>query len=137
MASLTAIREALAANLDTIPHVQVSAYLLSRPNPPCLVVQPASTTYDLAGQRGMDSWRLTVRAYVGAVSDRGAQKRLDRLLAGSGPESVKQAIESDAQLGGAAMDLHVKRLDAYRLYDLGGQPLLGAEWEVEVLASGD
>src|SRR4051794_6804851 len=102
MASLTEIREALAANLDTLPELQVSPYLLSNPTPPSAEVQPGVTDYDLAGSRGLDRWRFTVRVFVGMTTDIGAQKRLDRMLASSGTESVKQALESDSTLAGAA-----------------------------------
>lgn len=138
MTSLTDIREGLAANLATISGLQQSAYLLSNPTPPAAEVQPDEVEYDRSFQRGTDRWQLIVRCFVGATSDVGAQKRLDRMLASSGADSVKQALESDRTLGGAADDVRVVRCTGYRIFARdGGASVLGAEWTVQVLAQGD
>ena len=138
MASLTSIREGLAANLDTIPKLQASAYLLSNPTPPAAEVQPGAIDYDRAMGRGHDDWLFTVRVFVGFTSDIGAQRRLDGMLASAGSASVKAAIESDPTLDGACEDLLVTRCTGYRLFGReGGAALLGAEWEVQVLAAGE
>ncbi len=135
--TLQAIREGIAANLETLNGVQQSAYLLANPTPPAAEVQPGEIEYDLAMGRGLDRWNLTVRVFVGFTSDKGAQIRLDKMLAPSGVDSVKAAIEAEPTLGGACDDLHVKRCTGYRLYNRAGQAaVLGAEWEIEVLASG-
>lgn len=137
MASLTTLREALASNLAGIPGLQQSAYLLANPTPPAAEVLPAPIEYDKAMGRGHDLWRFTVRVFVGLTSDIAAQKRLDKMIASSGTNSIKAALESNTTLGGAAEDLHVTRCSGYRLFKRGtGQPLLGAEWEVEVHAPG-
>lgn len=138
MASLTDIREALAANLASITGLQQSAYLLSNPTPPAAEVQPSEIDYDAAFQRGMDEWTLIVRVFVGVSSDIGAQKRLDGMIASSGASSIKAAVESDRTLGGAVDDLRVTRCTGYRVFAReGGAGVLGAEWEVQVIARGD
>jgi hypothetical protein len=138
MASLTDIREALAANLDSIAGVQCSAYMLTNPTPPYAEVVPVETVYDLAFGRGMDKYELTVRVLVGAVSDIGSQKRLDGFLAGSGAGSVKAAVESDLLLGGASLDLRVTKCSGYKAFGReGGVTVLGAEWHVEVYVEGE
>jgi hypothetical protein len=104
---LTEIREGLAANLDTIPFLNESAYLRSNPTPPCAEIQPGEVEYDLAFHRGQDKWTLTVRVMVGVSTDQGAQKRLDKMLSPSGEYSVKEAVEQDSTLGGACDDLRV------------------------------
>jgi hypothetical protein len=139
-ATLTAIRSGLKANLDPLTAVegmQISAYLLSSPTPPAIQIYPAETEYDLAMGRGLDRWTLTVQAFFALTSDVGSQVSLDALLAPAGPLSVKQAVESDSTLGGLVDDLSVVSCTGYRVYvrDSGG-PVLGAEWEVQVLASG-
>ncbi len=137
MASLTAMREGLAANLDAIPTLQVSPYLLAAPTPPSAEVAPAETEYDLAGSRGLDRWRFTVRVFVAHTTDKGAQKKLDSYLETSGPHSVKAALEADSTLGGACDDLRVIRASGYRVYGPEGRAsVLGAEWDVDVLAIG-
>lgn len=137
MADLSVIREALARNLAAIPGLAQSPYLLSSPTPPAAEIQPDEVIYDQAMRRGLDRWRLTVRVFVGFTSDIGAQKRLDRMLATTGVESIKAALESDPTLGGAVDDLRVTGCSGYRLFSRdGGQSVLGAEWQVEVLAAG-
>lgn len=136
MATLAQIREGLRANLASISDVQVSAYLLSQPTPPCIEIAPASVEYDLAMQRGADRWTIVVRAATGLTTDRGAQVNLDELLAPTGARSVKTAIEADSTLGGVVDDLRVTTMRAYRAIPReSGGPLLGAEWDVTVIAS--
>ena len=138
MATMEALREALAVNLAGIPGLQQSAYMLGNPTPPCAEVMPATIDYDVTMHRGLDRWNFTVRVYVGATTDIGAQKRLDLMLDSAGTYSVKAAVESDRKLGGDAADLRVKTCSGYRIYERqGGGALLGAEWNVEVLARGD
>ena len=136
MAQLGELREGLRARLALIPDCQASAYMLANPTPPAMHVMPDETTYDLTMGRGHDRWTLKVQGFVGAVSDIGAQKRLDRWLAAEGPESVKAAIEGDKKLGGVASDTRVTEASGYRQVVLDGRgPLLMAEWTVEILAT--
>lgn len=138
MAVLAEIRAGLAANLEAaLSDMQISAYLLSNPTPPAIEIAPAPIVFDLAMHRGSDELKFVVRAFVGLTTDVGAQKRLDLMLAGSGPESLKEAIESDCSLGGAIDDLRVVSASAPRVYGRDGQPpVLGAEWLVEIVADG-
>jgi hypothetical protein len=137
MASLTSIREALAVSLSVIPDIQANAYLLSNTTPPVFEIEPGETEYDLAMARGLDRWTVTVRALVSAATDIGAQRFLDKLIESSGTLSVKAAIEADSTLGGAVADVSVKTCSGYRSFARdGGGPLLGAEWTVEILATG-
>ena len=79
-----------------------------------------------------------MRVFVGAVTDIGSQKRLDGMLAATGADSVKAAIESDRTLDGACDSLRVVRCSGYRLFGREGAPsVLGAEWDVEIYARGD
>lgn len=135
MADYTAIREALAANLTAVTGLQETPYMLSRPTPPVAEVVPGPIEYDQTYGRGEDELRFTVRVMVGKVTDRGSQKRLDRMLAPTGTDSIKTAVESNPTLGGLIDDLHVTGASGYRQFRReGGSPLLGAEWTVRVLA---
>lgn len=137
MASLADVREALVSNLSTITGVQWSAYMLANPTLPYGEIVPAETEFDLAMDRGLDRYVLTVRVFVGQMSDIGAQKNLDEFLAGSGARSVKAAVEAAPDLGGACDDLRVTGVSGYRQFVFEGKPpALGAEWRVEVIASG-
>lgn len=136
MASLTEIREGMAAALD-LDGFQVSPWLLSNPTPPAVMVFPSEIEYDSAMSRGHDDWLLTVQAMVGLASDIGAQQRLDELLAPSGPSSVKDLLEpapGQPALGGIVDDIRVESCTGYRVYvRTGGDAAIGAEWSVRVL----
>lgn len=144
---IAALCEALAANLSGIAGVQESAYLLANPTPPAAEIQPGKITYDRAFGRGTDEILFLVRVFVGMTSDIGAQKRLYTMLAAAGPDSIKAAIESDPTLGGRVDDLWVRECSGPKLFvreissPKGGRgsvsgPLIGAEWTVQVLATG-
>lgn len=148
MAALTDIREGLAANLRAVlTGVQVIPYMLASPSPPTVHVYPGGGAelieYDLAMGRGLDRWMFTVQAFVGTSSDQGAQMKLDEFIASSGPQSVKAAVEADQTLAGALTinpgetPVRVLSCTGYRVYARdGGSPVLGAEWNVQVLATG-
>jgi hypothetical protein len=134
---ITAVREALAANLSTLLGTQVSAKMLANPTPPAAHVFPAETQFDRAFGRGQDFQILTVQVLVGTVMDEAAQDQLDAYLAGSGAQSVKAAVESDKTLGGACFDLRVVSATGYRRITQEGQPeVLVCEWSVEVNGPG-
>ena len=137
MTDVADLREGLAANLAAIPDVQVSAYELASPTPPTIDIATGEITYDGTMARGHDTWTFRVRAYVAAVHDIGAQKRLDRMLASSGADSVKAQAQSDRTLGGFAADTRVTTATGQQTYTTpDGRVLLGCEWTVEVLATG-
>lgn len=135
--TLTQIREALAASLTTLQGIQVSAYLLANPTPPSIHIYPAAVEYDYTFRRGYDAWTLTVQAFVGLTSDIGAQKKLDELLAPSGTQSLKATAEADRTLGGIVDSVRVVAATGYHSYSReGGGPVLGAEWQTEIYATG-
>jgi hypothetical protein len=143
-ATLTTIRQGLAANLSTLTGIQVSAYMLAQPTPPTIHLYPAQVTYDLAAARGLDQWDFTVQAFVGDTADQGAQVALDAFIAPSGAQSVKRALEVPdggsprTYLGGIAGDVSALTCSGYRIYTRPGSPsVLGAEWTVRVLAAGN
>jgi hypothetical protein len=133
MADLTAMRAGLAANLATLTDIQVSGYMLANPTPPCIHLYPDETDYDLAFRHGLDRWIFKVQAFAGLTSDIGAQVKLDGFV-----PVAKTALEVDQTLAGAASSVQVTSFSGYRIYVLEGRPpLLGCEWRVEVLATGN
>jgi hypothetical protein len=131
------IREGLAASLASLD-MQVSAYVLDSPTPPCAYVQSGPIDYDATFGRGVDVWTFTVFVLVGMVSDIGAQKQLDRMLMSHGATSIKTLLEADRSLGGVALSMSVTEVTGTRVYvlDQQQQRVLGAEWTVIVNADG-
>ena len=136
-ASMTEVREALAAALSVIEGFQVTAWMLADPTPSSICLFPAALDYDMSfqGGGGTDDWTFTVQAIVGLSSDIGAQQKLDELLARSGPSSVKEALEQRPALGGLVDDVRVESCTGYRIYARSQvqEPVLGAEWRVKVI----
>ncbi len=142
-----AIREGIKANLDAIDGLAAFAYIPETLAPPCIYPYPAGTEYDTTMARGADWQTWTLEAIVNMASGRAAQVQLDGFIAGSGPLSVKEALEQyDAPgrctLGGAVSDLRVVRCTGYTTYTLmssrqagGGVEALGCQWTVEILAA--
>lgn len=99
-------------------------------------------TFDRAMRRKLDEIELTCRVLISRSDDRAAQQVLDSLLAGSGPASLKQAIEAargapgEYALGGLAHDLHVMRMQGYRWYEHAGTQYIGAELVIKVIGDG-
>ncbi|WP_257895018.1 hypothetical protein [Streptomyces anulatus] len=98
--------------------------------------------YDKAMGRGLDVVELTCRVLVSRADDRSGQRILDSLLAGSGPSSLKAAIEAARgapggyALGGLAHDLHVMRMQGYRWYEHNGTDYVGADLIVKIIGEG-
>lgn len=140
--TVTQLREGLAANLAGLTGIQVQPYFLANPTPPAGHVFPGPIQYDLANARGLDKWTFTVQLFVALASDIGAQLRLDPFLAPSGSQSVKTLIEADQTLAGAftlnpgESPVSVTACSGYLQFPKENQILLGADWTVEVLASG-
>ena len=137
MASLATMRDGLRANLGRVTGCQISAYLLSNPSPPTLMVYAGATEYDKAFGRGLDRHVLIVQGLAGVVSDLAAQKVIEAWRATAGAQSVKAAVEHDRTLGGSVSDLRVTEVSEDRVYQPEGKgPYIGCEWTVEVLAVG-
>ena len=134
MATITQIREGIAANLAALDGFQVSAYTLSNPTPPAIQVLPGEILYDRAMHRGLDEITMLVQAFVALSSDIGAQKKLDALLAPTGATSLKTVVESDPTLGSLVSDVSVVDATGYRIAQGANGPILLCEWSVQVYA---
>ena len=130
--TIAALRAGLAANLQTISGLRVSAYVPDLIEPPMAVVSAPSIQYDTAFQRGTDEYTFTIDVYVGRQVVKNAQVLLDAYV---DPTAVKAAVESDRTLGGAAFDCRVVSMNSYRAEDVGETPLLAASFEVMVVTA--
>lgn len=93
--NLSAVAAEVAAKLAVIPKLRVSAYHPSRVIVPHAFPDlPETITYSLTYDRGMDEWTMPVIVMVGAVSDRASHQQISAYMDGSGPRSIKQALDS-------------------------------------------
>jgi hypothetical protein len=137
------IREGLAdAVRSAIPSLNCFGYVPDAVPEPCFYAGEVEVDFDRAFGRGMDEIRVTCRLLVSRADDRAGQAALDRYLAGSGPLSVKAALVAargapgEAALGGLCDDLHLMRVQAYRMYQVGEIQFFGAELIVRIIGEG-
>lgn len=145
---MSAIREAVAAAARAVVlpggvgQLTCHGYTPDSVAAPCFFAAEYSLEFDKAMGRALDEAELTCRVLVGRADDQSAQRTLDALLSGSGPASLKQAIEAargapgDYALGGLAHDLHVTRVQGYRWYEHQGTQYVGAELLVRIIGEG-
>ncbi|MFI5755624.1 hypothetical protein [Streptomyces sp. NPDC051569] len=146
---MSAVRDAIADAARTVALPEGVAkltcygYVPGAVTAPCFFTADYTVDFDKAMRRALDEVELTCQVLVGIADDRAAQRILDALLAGSGPASLKQAIESargapgEYALGGLAHDLHVMRVQGYRWYEHQGTSYLGAQLAVKIIGEGN
>lgn len=97
------VRAEIAAALRTIPSLAGRTYGWdqAKVSPPAAIVDlPPSGTFDETYGRGMDLISYTFMVVVGKPSDQASADRLSAYLSGTGPESVKRAVDGfDYQSG--------------------------------------
>ena len=133
--SITAIRDALAANLATISGLRTAAEIPDNPNVPIAVVQLQSVDYDGAFAQGLTTYNFIVSVIVGRPAEREAQRRLNAFASSSGDSSIKLAIQSDKTLDGNAYDVRVVNMTNIGAVLLGEATYLAADFVVTVYAN--
>lgn len=112
MLNIGPVREALGTNLQTITGLRIYDQLPDVIVPPCAVVGQLDFTFDIDNARGLDQASTDIFVIVQRFSERTGQAKLDALLAGTGPGSIKTALESDRSLGGLVDTLRVISADS-------------------------
>jgi hypothetical protein len=129
--AIAEIRAGLAANISTISGLRVSAEIPDNPSPPIAVISLNSITYDLDFNRGMTVYNFTVTLIVGRVAERDAQRKLDA-YAGNGERSIKTAVQSDRQLGGAAFDVRLSEMSTLGGVTINEATYVAADFAIQV-----
>lgn len=129
MLNIGPIRDALKTNLQTIVNMRVYDTIPDVVVPPCAVVGQLDFQFDVDNARGLDQASVDVYVLVQRFSERTAQDKLDTLLAGTGPKSIKTALESDRTLGGLVDTLRVVSADS-GTYQSGDQTFLSYRYNL-------
>lgn len=131
MLNIGPVREALGTNLQTITGLRIYDQLPDVIVPPCAVVGQLDFTFDIDNARGLDQASTDIFVIVQRFSERTGQAKLDALLAGTGPGSIKTALESDRSLGGLVNTLRVISADA-GTYSSGDQTFLSYRYNLTI-----
>jgi len=134
MADITAMRQALAANLGTVSGLRTSPEIPDNPTPPIGIINLDTIDYDGAFNGGLTTYNFVVTVIVGRAAERTMQRKLDGYCQPTGSQSVKVAIESERTLGGEAYDLRVERSNVVGSITINDQIYLAAEFTVTVFA---
>lgn len=119
---------------DLIAGLRVSAYWADKITPPAAIVTWSSADFDATYGRGSDRHEFLVTVAVGKISARTSRDDLAKYLAGSGADSVKQAIEQHATT--AWDSVRVTRAEAVPVIDVAGNEYLAAQFTCDVMGSG-
>jgi len=131
MLNIGPIRDALGTNLQTITGLRIYDTIPDVVIPPCAIVGQLDFTFDIDNARGLDQASTDIFVIVQRFSERTGQAKLDALLAGTGPGSIKTALESDRSLGGLVNTLRVISADA-GTYSSGDQTFLSYRYNLTI-----
>jgi hypothetical protein len=128
VASVTALRQGLAARLATITGLRASAYFPELITPPMAVVGGPDIAYN--DDTMSDAYTFPVVVIASESSDRAGQNTLDGWLASSGSSSVRQAVEDEDTLGGLAQYATVVGVRDYGIAEIQNTRYWAATVEV-------
>jgi hypothetical protein len=131
MIKISQVRAAIGKNIESISGIRIYDTIPDVVVPPCAVVGQLDFTFDVNNARGLDSASVDVYVIVQRISERTGQEKLDELLAGTGPKSIKTAIESDRTLGGLVDTLRVISAES-GTYQTGDQTFLSYRYNLTV-----
>lgn len=127
----------LAANASAVQGLNVLDYASDAVTDNAFQVAEIDINFDQTFGRGSDEAYITCRVFTSRADDKGGQLKLREFMAGGGVTSVKKALESDRQLGGACDDLRVVSAKGNRLFIVGEARYYGVEFTVYVIGDGE
>lgn len=131
---LSDVMDELGAALDGIVGLRVFPYWADRVTPPAAVVGwPEPLTYDSTMARGSDRATVPVMVLVGKVDARSARDALSQYADGSGPFSVKAALDGGTYT--ACDSVRVASCE-FTVITVAGVEYLAATFQVEITGSG-
>lgn len=131
---LSDVMDELANAMGTIPGLRVHAFPPDVVHPPAAVVTyPDTYTYDETYGRGMDRLEIPIVVLVGKVSDRKSRDELGAYVDGSGPRSIKQALESGPHV---AMDTVRVMTAEFDIISMAGVEYAAATLNADITGKG-
>lgn len=130
---LNSAMDAIGVRLASIVGLRVSDYQADSVNPPQAIVSlPETVDFDAVMGRGADRAVIPITVVVAKVSDRAARDVIAQYVSGTGPLSIKAAVEGgNSDLGGAAQSVRVTTA-RIEVVTIGSIDYLGASFDCEV-----
>lgn len=127
------VMDELGTAVDMIEGLRVFPYWADRVVAPAAIVSWPELDYDTTYARGADMATFPLTVVVGKVNARASRDEMAKYLDGSGPNSIKQAIESYS-----ATAWHSARVTSagVAVISVAGTDYLGAEFQIDVIGSG-
>lgn len=127
----------IAANVRAIPKLIAYHYMPHMPGDvPCLFPSATDVDFAQAMKRGLDRIDITMTLLLSKADDLSSSALMNSYMSGSGTYSLKAAITSDRQLGGACDDLFVTGIRGNRFIEHAGITYLGAQLSMYVIGRG-
>jgi hypothetical protein len=132
--TFTAVRAALAAQLNTIAGLRATANRNAQISPPAAVVMPVTGSFIRYSTTFDGECDLTLRAIllVAEGDSTSGQDSIDPYLATTGAQSVYAAIQADPTLGGVVSWAALTEATGYGLINFAGIDYLGCHLIVSV-----
>lgn len=129
-----AVMDDLGQALGSIDGLRVHPYWADRITPPSAVVGfPDPLTFDVTMGRGADRQTFPVHLCVGKVDARTSRDRVAQYADGSGPHSVKAAVEGWAS---TVWDVATVKSAEFGAVTIGGTDYLSATFQIEIIGTG-
>ena len=135
MASLSAVRTALAATISAVPDLRVSATYQAQVNPPAAIIMPSPgsiITWEALGD--VVNYYFRIAILVTYAEDVSSQAALDAYLDSENPGSVISALHADPTLGGQVAWAVPTSASTYGLIEWAGVQYFGTNLQVTVAA---
>lgn len=140
MASLTAIRQAMADTIKDKTTIDINVYNLVEEmgQTPCVIIEPVTADFEGAMGRGLDEWDFNVYILTSRKVDSAyGQELLDQLVSGAGENSIRQILFENSDLGLVSTDAQAYALKGYGgSFDWAKVPHVGAVLKVMVRTDG-
>lgn len=138
MSSLATIRTALKTTIEAaITSLTVYDKVPDTINLPAVVVEPATTDFNVAMGRGADTHTFSLYVLTSRRETKLAQDDLDSFITSAGSTSIRQAIFAARALGLSDADAHVQGMRNYGAqFDFADIDHVGAILDVVVHTSG-
>lgn len=135
MADISAVMDELGGCLAGIADLRAFPYYVDKVTPPAAIVGwPDELSFDTGMARGSDEAVFPVIVVVGRADARSSRDRLAKYAAGSGPESVKAAIEAHTA---AAWDSARVTKAEFGIASIAGTQYLSVTFDVDIALRGE